>query len=427
MKGYLNKGAAVRNLSEIGTGTGSKLRIKATITGKNATPNSVVDAVIVETDPDSGISNDVFIGTIENGTFDEEYTTSDFVSNPTISLKFVMHDSSLNKQVNDGGNSTDVATFFVDNLRIDNVYITNQNYDDRGRITDNITGNYVYSNTSKPYKNTSILTGEGSPKPTFALVQSITYNAFKAPIQIVNLVDSKSISFGYNGDEQRSAMYYGSSATDKLARPNRRYYSADGSMEINATFAAGNTTTPTTVEVLTYIGGSAYSAPLVLKYDGTTYNYFYLHRDYQSSILAITNATGAVVEKRMFDPWGAVTQVQDGTGNNLGILTFFDRGYTGHEHLQSVNLINMNARLYNPTLHRFLEADNYLQDPYNTQNYNRYGYCVNNPLKYTDSTGNFIDGGVIEAIVIGAIISALAYSASSLMNHTPFTLSLIHI
>ncbi|HBK84057.1 MAG TPA: type IV secretion protein Rhs, partial [Flavobacterium sp.] len=74
-----------------------------------------------------------------------------------------------------------------------------------------------------------------------------------------------------------------------------------------------------------------YSAPVVLKSDGTTQNYLYLHRDYQGSILAITNEQGAVVEKRLFDAWGLLIKVQDGAGNDLGGLTILDRGYTGHE------------------------------------------------------------------------------------------------
>ncbi|WCM40830.1 hypothetical protein MG290_07535 [Flavobacterium sp. CBA20B-1] len=63
-------------------------------------------------------------------------------------------------------------------------------------------------------------------------------------------------------------------------------------------------------------------------------------------------------------------------------LTFLERGYTGHEHLQGVGLINRNARLYDPKLHRFLAPDNFIQNPSNSQNYNRYGYVMNNPLKF---------------------------------------------
>lgn len=50
----------------------------------------------------------------------------------------------------------------------------------------------------------------------------------------------------------------------------------------------------------------------------------------------------------------------------------------------------MNGRLYDPKLHRFLQPDNFVQQPENSQNYNRYAYCVNNPLKYTDPSGEFI-------------------------------------
>lgn len=90
--------------------------------------------------------------------------------------------------------------------------------------------------------------------------------------------------------------------------------------------------------------------------------------------------------------------VQNGQNNNLNKLTFLERGYTGHEHLQGVDLINMNARLYDAKLHRFLAPDNFIQDPSNSQNYNRYGYVLNNPLKHNDPSGEFIFT-VLNAIV----------------------------
>ena len=70
----------------------------------------------------------------------------------------------------------------------------------------------------------------------------------------------------------------------------------------------------------------------------------------------------------------------------------------------------MNGRLYDTKLHRFLQTDNYVQDVSSTQNYNRYGYVLNNPLKYTDPSGerwkinwNDIIAGV--AIIAGAAIT----------------------
>ena len=65
----------------------------------------------------------------------------------------------------------------------------------------------------------------------------------------------------------------------------------------------------------------------------------------------------------------------------------FDRGYTGHEHLDAFGLINMNGRVYDPYIGRFLSPDPLVQQPGNLQNYNRYSYVLNNPLKYTDPSG----------------------------------------
>jgi RHS repeat-associated protein len=164
-----------------------------------------------------------------------------------------------------------------------------------------------------------------------------------------------------------------------------------------------------TVEFVTYIGGDAYSAPVMLKSDGTLQNYLFLHRDYLGSIVAVTTQSGNVEEKRLFDAWGNITKVQDGAGNILLELSVTDRGYTGHEHLQGVNLIHMNGRLYDPVVHRFLQPDNYIQDPHNTQNYNRYAYVLNNPLKYTDPSGEEIIS-FTAAVIIGAVIAATTYS-----------------
>ncbi|KOP39077.1 hypothetical protein DBB36_21525 [Flavobacterium sp. WLB] len=243
---------------------------------------------------------------------------------------------------------------------------------------------------------------------------NITYNTFKSPVQIEETGVDK-ISFTYNDDNDRSSMFYGGQQSDKLLRTFRKHYSADGTMEVKHNIVTG------AVEFVTYIGGDGYSAPVVLKSDGTTQNYLYLHRDYQGTITAISDQSGAIVEKRLFDAWGSIVKVQDGAGNILSGLTVLDRGYTGHEHLQSVGLIHMNGRLYDPKLHRFLQPDNYIQEPYNTQNYNKYGYVLNNPLKYTDPSGEYAEIGFFGAVIIGAIIAATTYTLTALLADVPFS------
>ena len=76
----------------------------------------------------------------------------------------------------------------------------------------------------------------------------------------------------------------------------------------------------------------------------------------------------------------------------------------------------MNGRLYDPALHRFLQPGNYIQDPFNTQNFNRYGYCLNNPLVYVDENGEFI----ITALIVGAIIGAYIGGSQANGTYNPF-------
>ena len=49
----------------------------------------------------------------------------------------------------------------------------------------------------------------------------------------------------------------------------------------------------------------------------------------------------------------------------------------------------MNNCIYDPILGRFLSPDPYIQAPEYAQNFNRYSYVFNNPLKYIDPSGYF--------------------------------------
>ena len=84
-------------------------------------------------------------------------------------------------------------------------------------------------------------------------------------------------------------------------------------------------------------------------------------------------------------------------------VLFLGRGYTGHEHLPWFGLINMNARLYDPALGRFLSPDPYVQAPDFSQSFNRYSYCLNNPLRYGDPTGEYAVIDDIISMVLGGI------------------------
>ncbi|AZI20635.1 RHS repeat domain-containing protein [Chryseobacterium taklimakanense] len=186
-----------------------------------------------------------------------------------------------------------------------------------------------------------------------------------------------------------------------------------------------------------YIGGSPYESNIIFvkNYTESSGSYKFLHKDYLGSILAISDEAGNKIEQRHFDAWGNLTHLQVNGGaimtddnqirdfmSNGGLL--LDRGYTSHEHFAEVGLIHMNGRLYDPLLRRFLNADENIQDMFNTQNYNKYGYVLNNPLMFNDPSGEFFIfgflagmavkwvAGMITAAIIGAVAGLVSYSLS---------------
>ena len=281
-------------------------------------------------------------------------------------------------------------------------------YDTKGRITNNSKiGDYVYNGTS--YQLASLtLNSPGQSYFNNYTQQQVSYNAFKSPVEIHEYGKDR-VSFDYNAFENRSNMYYGGTQTNKLQRRYRKHYSYDGSMEITYDTQTGKTT------FVSFVNGDAYNATAIWHSEQsstTSQAYLYLQRDYLGSILGITDKNGVFKEKRHFDAWGNIVKLTDGNNTNLSGFKILDRGYTGHEHLTGVNLIHMNGRVYDPVLHRFLQPDNFIQNPFSTQNFNRYGYVLNNPLMYTDPGGEFFWVAIIIGAAIGGISAALKPGAT---------------
>lgn len=250
-------------------------------------------------------------------------------------------------------------------------------YSDNGNITNisNI-GDLSYE-SSRPHAIASV-TPYGTEVPLRS--QQITYNALRRP----NTISENNFvaSFTYNGEGERVKMNLKKSNVDQA---NKYYWGNQYEFE---TGIAG------TKEIL-YLGGDTYTAAAVYVKEGSgSWAVYYLCRDYLGSITHIVNSSGGIKQELSYDPWG---RLRNPVNQALYAVEaepalFLGRGYTGHEHLSVFGLINMNARLYDPVIGRFLSPDPQLQNPFFTQNYNRYSYCLNNPLKYNDPNGEFIFG-----------------------------------
>jgi RHS repeat-associated protein len=296
--------------------------------------------------------------------------------------------------------------------------LSNNLYDEKGRITTNDQlGKVNFNNPQKVYQATSIEPNTTLPQhwpDKETILQKITYNENNDPIYL----DGKNgdYAFEYGLNESRQAMHYGGNFDPALASQQAKfskYYSEDGSYEVILDRTTGKE------KHLMYIGGSPYESDIVLlkEFVDATTKYVFLHKDYLGTILAITSDTGVVLEQRHFDAWGVFTHfsgIYGATTPPLGAGgLLIDRGYTSHEHLQDVGIIHMNGRLYDPLMRRFLNADENIQDPYNTQNYNKYGYAMNNPLLFNDPSGEIIFLGIAMALVVKAMIIGAAVGLAS--------------
>lgn len=230
-------------------------------------------------------------------------------------------------------------------------------------------GNYVYGLPSKPYQ----LTGIQNPVGNISLNSlNITHNDFDKVSQIAEATTNKLFDFTYGNSGQRAKMEY--RLNNQLQYT--RYYQDNYDRQ----------ETTNTYKDWCYIYSPTGLAAVYYDNNGTK-ELLDVTSDHLGSPLLLTNQTGQIVEEYSFDAWGRRRNPADWTYNNIPASTKMIRGYTGHEHLDEVGLINMNGRMYDAVLGRFVQPDPIIQDPGNIQNLNRYSYVLNNPVNYNDPSG----------------------------------------
>lgn len=237
--------------------------------------------------------------------------------------------------------------------------------------------------------------------------QDITYTSYYQPKTVTETVGGAANLLQYSYDANHQRCYSKLSDPDHPSEPpiEERWY--ENGIE-RQRFEADISTD----QVVLYVqGGDGICAMIVANGDGQTI--YAVHKDHLGSIVSVVKKVGTVttiVAEQNFDPWGRRRNATNWTYASIGsVPNWLFRGYTGHEHVEPFALINMNGRMYDPLNGRMLSVDNFVQG--GTQGFNRYSYALNNPLKYSDPSGEFLWLIPIAAAVFG--IGNLSVQASN--------------
>jgi len=131
---------------------------------------------------------------------------------------------------------------------------------------------------------------------------------------------------------------------------------------------AGGTVTGTT----TY-----YPAGGGMRVNGTLY---YVLKDKLGSASVVTDSAGNTMGEARYYPYGE-TRLTTGTMQT-------DRLFTGQREMAGLGIYHYGSRFYSPNLGRFLSADSIVPNASNPQDFNRYSYVRNNPVRYIDPSGH---------------------------------------
>ena len=256
-------------------------------------------------------------------------------------------------------------------------------YDDLGNITSmSDVGSYIYGeNGAGPHAVTSIIgtkantyTYDANGNRISSLDGNVQYSSFNKPVSITK--GTTSLEFEYSASRAR---YKQLTKLNGILDKTKIYVGGLYEEEIK----------PASTKQTHFIRGGDSTVAIYTTETGLPDKTRYLHKDHLGSLHTISDESGNTVEVLSFDAWGNRRNSDWSKATTPITSNETDRGFTGHEQLDLVNLIHMNGRVYDPTIGRFLSADPNIQAPENTQSLNRYSYVLNNPLSYTDPSGFF--------------------------------------
>ena len=290
------------------------------------------------------------------------------------------------------------------------------NYDRGGNITSKVRYAYTTGTLGTVFETIPYTYGDSNWKDKLTAYngQAITYDAIGNPLNDGNWTyewqagrqlkkmsaEGTSVSFEYDHDGMRIQK-----VVEQDWYPETTSYIYHGKLLTHMTVDYTDLNEiPQQKQMHFFYDGE--NLPAYVDYNGTIYSYVHnLHRD----TVGLLDSSGALVVEYEYNPWGKLISITGPLAGTLGKENPFR--YRGNVYDEETGLYYIQDRYYSPSYQRFLIRDDAEVDvSAGVLSVHPFAYCKNNPVKFMDTNGQFINmlAGAIAGGIVGAISAALS-------------------
>ena len=235
--------------------------------------------------------------------------------------------------------------------------------DTKGNILGKQDVSLSYANPNDPYQNTHAVIDYGDWTEDRLSYFSVTTTSFDRPAAVLDAMYAEEgetptyATYTYNASGQKAKSTQSANGISRVYLGDGIYEKDERSYEVWSDDLMDMVPCTETIQRL-FLGGTAYDAPMVLvKVGNGAWIPYNIGRDVQGSITHVATQDGSLREVYYYDPWGSVVPM-DSDYNSVDTLavsfpggtSFYSKiigshGYTGHEVIAGLGIINSNARL----------------------------------------------------------------------------------